>query len=97
MWIYLALFACVFSRIGKADSSISLTQIDIPESDDCIPYLSDTLMVFICSSGSSIEIQFYYFKKPPNLLNWHNVNVNAVYHIQITSNLAALTVVDSTG
>ena len=97
----LFVLACVILNCGNA-LTFGLEELTIPGSlnpsnPTCEPYLSDTLIVFVCSSGAQYDVGFFYFDGSPVLYNNHTVHVQAVTHVQTNNTLAAVTVLNQNG
>ena len=78
MCLYFVL-ACVLLYRGNA-LTIGLEELTIPGSlnpsyPSCEPYLSDTIIVFVCSTGTEYDVGFYYFDHSPVLYNEHTIHV----------------------
>ena len=83
--ILYCVLACVILYGGNA-LSIGLEQLTIPGSlnpshPSCEPHLSDTLIVFVCSTGAQYDVGFYYFDDSAVLSNEHTVTVQSVTHV----------------
>ena len=81
-----------FSELQIPLEQLSVSASLNPSHSECEPFLSDTLLLFVCSGRSPMEIGFYYFDRPPTLRNDHVLHVSSCTHVQINNERAALTV-----
>ena len=63
-----------------------------PSYSECEPFISDTIMVFVCDERPQKEIGFYYFDQPPRLRNEQVVSYTTYTHVQINNERAVVTV-----